>query len=307
MSLPISVIICTYNPRRDYLERTLKALQAQTLGKTEWELILIDNASKDSLAAEIDLTWHPKSHHFREDALGLTPARLRGMSETQGDILIFVDDDNVLDADYLEVAHDIAAKYPNIGAWSGQIDVEFETPPPEPVKELSNFFIRRVERDKWGNTYSDETIPIGAGLCVRRSVAEEYSSVLARDTLRKNLDRKGTSLVSGGDTDIAFTACDIGFGTGVFAGLKLTHLIPASRLKEEYLWRMFEGISYSATLLEHLRPGAPKSQHKVKRKALDLLGFLLMDRSHKRAFLARQRGKKKALQILTQTSSSMTD
>ena len=41
----ISVIVCTHNPRPDYLRRVLDALYAQTLPKTDWELILIDNAN----------------------------------------------------------------------------------------------------------------------------------------------------------------------------------------------------------------------------------------------------------------------
>jgi glycosyltransferase involved in cell wall biosynthesis len=51
----LSVIICTHNPRKDYLERVLKALQEQTLPSESWELLLIDNASDNLLEKKIDL------------------------------------------------------------------------------------------------------------------------------------------------------------------------------------------------------------------------------------------------------------
>ena len=46
----LSVVICTHNQRKDYLQRTLEALKAQTLPPAQWELLLIDNASDEKLS-----------------------------------------------------------------------------------------------------------------------------------------------------------------------------------------------------------------------------------------------------------------
>ena len=48
--MDLSVIICTHNPRVDYLYSVLNALQQQTLSHDQWELILVDNASQDVLS-----------------------------------------------------------------------------------------------------------------------------------------------------------------------------------------------------------------------------------------------------------------
>ncbi len=117
----ISIIICTHNPRRDYLERVIEALKSQTLPINQWELLLIDNASNQPLSSEIDLGWHYNSRHIREEQLGLTPARLRGIQEAEAETLVFVDDDNVLDSDYLEMALKVSEAWPIIGAWGGQL------------------------------------------------------------------------------------------------------------------------------------------------------------------------------------------
>ena len=55
--LPVSVIICTHNPRSDYLERCLAALSDQTLVKDQWELIIVDNASAPEKAPRRALAW----------------------------------------------------------------------------------------------------------------------------------------------------------------------------------------------------------------------------------------------------------
>src|SRR5437763_8595738 len=109
----ISVIICSHNPRSDYLDRVLKALNAQTVSVNAWELLLIDNASDGLLSSEVDLTWHPHARHVREEQLGVSFARRRGIEEAKADILVFVDDDNILDPDYLEVGLRIASDYPH--------------------------------------------------------------------------------------------------------------------------------------------------------------------------------------------------
>ena len=49
----LSVLICTHNPRRDYLDQVLAALRAQTLPVAEWELIVVDNASARPVAAKV--------------------------------------------------------------------------------------------------------------------------------------------------------------------------------------------------------------------------------------------------------------
>jgi len=256
----ISVILCTHNPRPDYLARTLSALQGQTLALEQWELLLIDNASEQILASTIDLTWHPQSRHIRENQLGLTPARLRGIQEVTSNTLVFVDDDNVLNADYLETALSISQTCPIIGAWGGQIRADFEIPPPvwaEPY-HLGFLAIREFNNDKWSNLlHQHDTTPCGAGLCVRKSVANQYADMVRSDPKRLQLDRKGQSLSSCGDTDLAFTACDMGLGTGQFTALQLTHLISANRLTPDYLLRLIEGITCSQIILDSLRGKFP--------------------------------------------------
>jgi hypothetical protein len=98
-----------------------------------------------------------------------------------------------------------------------------------------------------------DTTPMGAGMCVRKVVAEKYAELLHNDPKRSSLDRKGKALTSCGDIDLAYTSNDLGLGTGLFTSLKLVHLMPTSRLTEEYLLRIVEGTEYSVLMLDHIR------------------------------------------------------
>jgi len=253
--MKLSVIICTHNPHPGYLRRTLDALKAQTLQREQWELLFIDNGSKEHLAESWDLSWHPHARHIREDELGVTPARLRGIRESQSELLVMVDDDNILRFDFLVNAVEISNAYPFLGAWGASIEGEFEHQVPHWLKpHLHTLAVRAVNRDYWSNYYPDHrSMPVGAGLCIRKSVAVAHARALATRPASVKLDRKGSSLVSGGDIDLAMTAYDCGLGTGVFQRLQITHIIPKARMTVDYLCRLLEGIEYSTHLLRHQR------------------------------------------------------
>jgi GT2 family glycosyltransferase len=116
-----SVILCTHNPRPAYLQRVLDGLAQQTLDAAQWEFLIIDNASKNPLEGSVDLSFHQPSRMIREETVGLTAARLRGIRESTSKVLVFIDDDNVLAPDYLTHVATIDREWPVLGTWGGQI------------------------------------------------------------------------------------------------------------------------------------------------------------------------------------------
>jgi glycosyltransferase involved in cell wall biosynthesis len=251
MKPEISVIICTHNPREDYLQRVLEALKKQTIPLERWELMVIDNASKDILAERWDLSWHPHGRHVREDQVGLTHARLRAMREAKSDLLLFLDDDNEVYPDYLEQGLKISFEWAILGIWGGQWFAEYEKGMPKDwtFDPWSTHFKRNV----WSNNYDRDAAPYGGGMFVRNVVARIYMEASEKNSLKKLLGRKGGTLASYEDYDIAFTACDLGLGMGRFLALKITHLIPDSRTTPEYCAKIREDSAYSEILFRYSR------------------------------------------------------
>ena len=297
--MKISVIICSHNPREDYLGRVLDALRAQTLPLDQWELLLIDNASKEALSGTCDLSWHPYGRIIREDQLGLTPARLCGIREAAAGVLVFSDDDTLFDPNYLAEALRIANEWPMLGAWGGQPAPEFESPPAEWMKPyLPMLGLCRTDQDCWSCHYDGMTCPIGAGLCIRRTVLVRYGSDLQLSKQRVGLGRTGNTLLSGEDTDMAFTACDMGLGIGRFMALKFVHLIPNRRLMLDYLLALREGMLFSHVILDSYRPKIFPQKPLMRSVAGYLWRILKGDRYERRFQLAAWRGEWKARRLL---------
>jgi glycosyltransferase involved in cell wall biosynthesis len=236
----------------------LRSLDTQTLEKSAWELLLIDNGSRQPLSQSWDLTWHPRARHVREPVLGLTAARLRGIKESTGEMLVFVDDDNVLDDGYLRTALDLLRDHPHLGTLgAGRLVPEFAVNPPRQlVPYLDALALRDVASPSWSEDTRDNlSVPWGAGLCVRRRVALAYEPLLGRLGVRELVDRKGDRLYGNGDVAFSWSAVTCGLGFGVFPQLAVTHLISKERLTASYFLRLARDSSFSNGVLDFLWAG----------------------------------------------------
>ncbi len=251
--LQASVIICAHNPRSDYFARVLDLLRSQTLPLNKWELLIIDNASKVPLARHWHISWHPMVRHIVENEIGVAAARRRGIREAYADLIVFVDDDNVLDKTYLTQAVGIGRDWQSLGAWgSGSIQADFEVKPPEPIiKFLPYLALRETASPQWSNVAACwQAMPWGAGLCVRTPVAVAYCQSCERSSIQIT-GRAGSSPLSGEDREIALVCCAQGSAFGIFPDLKITHLIPRHRVSEDYMVRLVEGTKLSDLLLDY--------------------------------------------------------
>jgi glycosyltransferase involved in cell wall biosynthesis len=289
--VPISVILCTHNPRLSYLRRVLESLQAQTLPSTEWQLLIVDNASDQPLSQEANVGWHPSARCVREEKVGLAHARLRGISETISGLLVFVDDDTVLKPDYFAKALEIAGRYPMLGAWSGQLIPEYEITPPAGLHHfLELLCIRTLERDIWGNNPIWQHIPWGPGMCVRRQVAERYLQDVSNNPLRLSLGHAGNRVSCHEDTDLAITSLDVSLGIGLFRDLMLTHLIPERRLKESYLLQVAENSAAAFIVLKSIRGLKIEDPPRGRRKWIKWLQYWAASDPQRKVEKARTRG-----------------
>lgn len=271
MAPAVSVVLPTRNPDYSRLRRTLRGLQLQSLPPTDWELIVVDNASNTRLEAadfeeflpRVRTTWR------LETEIGLTPARLGGINEARGDIIVFVDDDNVLERYYLDAVLRNFRDRPSLGAAGGPIQAEWETPPPAWTREFHGLLALRdcgveaLVADGGSSVSWPNFAPVGAGLAARRDLALRYADVVKTDPMRRRLDRNGGSLASGGDNDLVFTCLRAGGQVAYLPELKLTHLIPSGRLECAYLCRLNRAIQRSWVSVLNIHgirpwPGIPR-------------------------------------------------
>ena len=139
----LSVIICTHNPEEQTFRDCLSRLLSATKLYPPLEVIVIDNNSNRPVAKEEYVknfvTSVPSARTIVETKQGLTPARLRGIKESTGDLLVFIDDDNFIAPDFLLRGVQLAEESKQVGSFSGQVKLQFESTPHNWTKALLGF------------------------------------------------------------------------------------------------------------------------------------------------------------------------
>lgn len=104
----ISVIICTYN-RADLLTDVLQTVCEQTLERSQYEVIVVDNNSTDDTPSVSHLyaARYPNVRYCFEAQQGLSHARNRGWQEAKGQYVGYIDDDCKVPEGWLAAAKEL--------------------------------------------------------------------------------------------------------------------------------------------------------------------------------------------------------
>jgi glycosyltransferase involved in cell wall biosynthesis len=244
----VSIVICCHNSAKRIPE-TLRHLAAQT-SSTEiaWEVLVIDNGSTDTTADAATSSWPEDADAplriVSEPKLGLAFARQRGLAEAAYDFVSFIDDDNWVCVHWVNLVHDLMLSKPKVGICGGSSEAVCEIPPPTWWSRC-NMLLAISPPDWQGGDVTDTGRTIwGAGMTLRKSAIRD----LERQGFQPLLsDRRGSSLVSCGDTELCLAFRVAGWRLWYEPTLSLKHYMPAARLNWQYLRRLYRASGESST------------------------------------------------------------
>lgn len=118
----ISIILPVYN-RQEYIERAINSVINQSY--KNWELIIIDDGSKDS-TAELIATYKnfdPRIKSFYQNHQNLSAAKNNGISHSEGEFITFIDSDDEYKKEHLKLRIDFLNQNPEIDFLHGGVQV----------------------------------------------------------------------------------------------------------------------------------------------------------------------------------------
>lgn len=246
--LDLSVAICTYN-NATLLDRTLVAFEEQCVDAMfAWSVLVVDNNSTDDtllvVQRYIEHSTIPGLRLICEERQGLGYARQRAVMETQAEFIAFVDDDCLLEPDWVEQAIAFCAAHPQMGAVGGAVRPMWEAPPSELVLGDVHALAAQDYGEAPCQLDTNQGL-VGAGLVLRRE------AVLASRWLERMalVDRSGGNLTSGGDVEINLRIRNTGYELWYNPVMRLDHYIPRRRMSLSYLCRLHRGQGLSASFL----------------------------------------------------------
>ena len=262
----LEVIICTYNRER-LLRNTLDALVAQRAAHDgRWAVLVVDNNCTDGTAELVEKYQGrlPGLRRTTESRQGLTEARQHGFHASDSPWVGFVDDDCVPEPDWVgQVLTHIAAR-PDIAGFNGRNILHFEDDKPRPWVHPEMFAAGGPVDD----VEQERPFLHGAGLVLRRRAVERSGWINAP----KAEDRRGNSLVSGGDNELAVRAKAGGEGGGLWfvPDCRIHHRVDVSRLGFSYLVRLNYRLAEAGPLLVAMQSPTLLGWHRF---TLRYLGF----------------------------------
>jgi glycosyltransferase involved in cell wall biosynthesis len=256
MNPSLSIIVCTYN-REEYILRNLEALSAQVdFNKDAYEVIVVNNNSPDSTEEKClsFIKEHPSVciRYFKEMQQGHTFARNRGIVESKGHILAFLDDDAFVRPNYCQELQDFFNQHSMADMIGGRIYPIYENG--EEPKWMTKYLLPLVVALDKGDEvleYTQNKFPTGANMAFRKEVFEKSG------TFNTDLGRRGLGLEGGDEKEMVLRAKKNGFRAFYAPNVIVDHIIPPHRVDIQYVKGLAIGVGkHERTRLKLEKPGS---------------------------------------------------
>ncbi len=233
----ISIVVCTHN-RCESLVRTLEALGHLTPVPTGLEIVVVDNQSSDGTRDRVAPVSHVGPHpvrYVREDRLGQSHARNRGLREALGDWIFFTDDDVGVDPGWA-VRLSAGLEALGVRAGGGQVVPVWPASLPRWVA-TEGPLLERIAFVSYGLPGGPRRLgdldptPVGCNMAVHRSVLSEG------DPFSGQLGHRGARLIGGEDTEFFARLRAAGVALGYVPDAVIRHPVEPERLALTYLLR----------------------------------------------------------------------
>lgn len=194
--ISISYVICTYKRNNSLLTTLNSFFNMEFPVGRNWELIVIDNAcdSETENLLSVFKKKHSNIKYMQESSLGLCNARNRGLNKCNKSYIFFLDDDVSFDKYFIKTIFTCIEKY-QMDVIVPKIICKIDNEWPAWLKQrVSSGVGQYDEGDESKLLSSSSKIPIGAGFGFKITMVKKYGYFPGY------LDRKGKSLLGGGDT-----------------------------------------------------------------------------------------------------------
>jgi glucosyl-dolichyl phosphate glucuronosyltransferase len=234
----ITVAICTWN-RADLLDQTLSAMhELRQLADLEWELLVVNNNCTDH--TDEVLSRHARGLPLRrvfEPVPGLSNARNCAVAAAAGDLVVWTDDDVLVDPAWLSAYRVAAQAHPAASFFGGPITPWFEGEPPRWLREHWPLVASAYAVRDFGDVpvrLSHCTLPFGANFAVRTPVLRRYPFDPA-------LGFRPDTRIPGEETALIRQVLDDGHTGWWVPEARVRHFLPRERQTTRYLWQYYAG------------------------------------------------------------------
>lgn len=277
--MTISIIIPTHN-RADQLRRAIESVLSLKENSAQFEFVVVDNNSTDFTKSLVE-SYSRHARYVFEPRTSFTRARNTGAQHASGEILLYLDDDVVVQEGSLQKIERIFEDWPDCGVVAGRILPKFAEQPPDWALACQRSFNGWslydpdpprgvISTDIWEVTWA-----AGPMMAVRKSVFVEVGG-FPPDTVGVETNR-GTNqfnklYIGPGDYGLCHLIKNRGYKVYYSPAASVQHVIPKLRFTVAFWRSRMIGEGYHAAISNRMffRIGKRRLRQRRRRNIFDL-------------------------------------
>lgn len=227
--MKLSIIVCSYN-RANYLVNSVRKLCEQNCDFSLYEIIVVDNNSTDDTfrvcQEAIEKYSNNNLTYVQEKNQGLTFARNRGIRESNGELISFIDDDGFAEKNYVQEIISAFERYPASQAMGGKVIPIFpECDPPKWVSKYIDGILSKLDLGEKEKAF-DEKYPVGCNMIFRKQILDKMGGFNENIVLRSD------------EKDLFLRINKTGSEITYVPSIRVEHVISKNRVEKEGVIRI---------------------------------------------------------------------
>jgi glycosyltransferase involved in cell wall biosynthesis len=272
MNIRISAIICTHN-RADFVVRAIDSLTQQTLDADSYEILVVDNGSKDETRRRCDdkcLTV-ANLRYLYEPRIGLSIARNTGLAAAKGHILAFLDDDAVACAGWLEgIVRVFDTARPPPGLLCGPVEPIWGASRPAWLEDHLLGFYSLLNWSESPRQLLDDEWIAGTNFAGAKDLISAFGGFDER------LGRKGQSLLCGEESALEKRIRSAGHVIYYDPTMVVEHYVHPARVSKSWLYRRIFWGGAATGIQEKQVNSGPREVTRLSLRKIRLIGRRLL-------------------------------
>lgn len=159
----VSVIIPLYNKEKS-IKKTIDSVLSQTY--QDYEIIVVNDGSTDNSLAVVKSIDDKRLHIINKNNEGVSATRNRGAKEAKADLVFFLDADDIIYPNCIDILLKLRDEFPDAFLWSGNYEMVKETETVTALAQLTRGYVDDPSKMMWFRKWHFRT---GSFICTKDS------------------------------------------------------------------------------------------------------------------------------------------
>lgn len=226
----MSIVVCTYN-RGSIISDCIESVLNNNVNQELFEIVVVDNNSTDNTKEVVNqfCLKYSNVRYIKEERVGLSYARNRGINEADGSVIAFIDDDVKVNENYINCIIKFFNENPDEVCISGKVIPIWDFEKPDWFVDDFASIIGETTYGEQACTLKFREYPIGCNMIFKKSIFNKIGF------FNTELGIQGDKLYLGEEVDICDRILKLGKNIYYLPQAFVFHKVHKNKVDQKYI------------------------------------------------------------------------